>query len=56
MMVATDLYEKRIEGDEPETIEVVPWKLDRIDELLARDDFTEARSILALMLLLKRLK
>ncbi len=55
MMVAKDLYKKRVEGDEPEPIEVVPWKLDDTDALLARDDFTEARSIVALMLLKDRL-
>ena len=55
MVVATGLYEKRLEGDEPEPIEVVPWRLDNIEALMARDDFTEARSILALMLLQQRL-
>jgi len=48
LILATDLYEKRLPGDEPEEIEVVPWQLSKLDELLARDDFTEARSIAAL--------
>lgn len=50
MVLATDLYPQRIEGDEPEQIEVVPWSLDKLDDLLAQDDFTEARSIAALFL------
>jgi len=29
---------------------VIPWPLNRIDELLARPDFTESRSISALLL------
>jgi ADP-ribose diphosphatase len=50
-VVAQDLYEERLPGDEPEILEVVPWKLDNIDALLARDDFHEARSIAALLML-----
>ncbi len=37
-------------GDEPEPIEVVPWPLADPDGLLARPDFTEARSVAALFL------
>jgi len=48
IVVAQDLYPDPLPGDEPEPIEVVPWRLDRIGELLGRDDFTEARSIAAL--------
>lgn len=50
MVLARDLYEKKLPGDEPEPIEVVPWQLSRLDELLTRDDFTEARSIAALFM------
>ena len=50
LVLAQDLYECRAVGDEPETIEVVPWRLDRLDELLARDDFSEARSVAALFM------
>lgn len=50
VLLARDLYPKRLPGDEPEEIEVVPWKLARFDALLAREDFTEARSIAALFL------
>lgn len=50
VVVARDLYPEKQQGDEPEEIEVVPWPLNRIDELTARDDFSEARSIAALFL------
>ncbi len=51
IILASDLYPKRLEGDEPEPIEVVPWKIAEFDRLLERDDFTEARSIAAFYLL-----
>ena len=50
IVLAEDLYEERRQGDEPEAIEVVPWKLDRLTELLAHDECTEARSIAALFM------
>ena len=54
VVVARDLYPETLEGDEPEPLEVVKWPLAKIDELLARDDFTEARSIAALLLVDKQ--
>lgn len=48
VVLARDLYEKRLPGDEPEPLDVVPWSMDRLDELVAREDFTEGRSIAAL--------
>ncbi len=51
LVLAQELYPSKLEGDEPEPIEVVPWKFSEIDELLKRKDFTEARSIAALYLL-----
>lgn len=50
IVLARDLYPRTAEGDEPEPIEVVPWKLSHIQELLAQADLTEARSIAALFL------
>lgn len=55
LVLAQDLYLSRLEGDEPEPIEVVEWKFSEIDALLAREDFTEARSIAALFLAKKHL-
>ena len=43
-MLARDLYPERLPGDEPEELEVVPWKLDALHELILREDFSEGRS------------
>jgi len=55
LVLASDLYPQRLPGDEPEPIEVVPWRLDDLPALLARGDFTEARSLAAFLLLRERL-
>ncbi len=51
IFLAKDLYEKWLEGDEPEPLEIVLWKLSEYKSLLAQSDFNEARSIAALMLI-----
>ena len=56
IIIARDLYEERLDGDEPEELEVIPWKLDNIHELVASGECTEARSIAALFLTLNFLK
>ncbi|MCG9739410.1 ADP compounds hydrolase NudE [Shewanella insulae] len=56
IFVAEDLYESRLEGDEPEPIEVVRWPLNQWSELLLEDDFSESRSVSALFLAQKHLK
>ncbi|MEW5757444.1 MAG: ADP compounds hydrolase NudE [Pseudomonadota bacterium] len=48
VILAQDLYPQRMAGDEPEEIEVVPWRIDNLSELIAHDECTEARSIAAL--------
>ena len=50
IVLAEELYRQQLPGDEPEEIEVIPWSLDDTARLLARADFTEARSIAALFL------
>ena len=50
IVLAQDLYEKREIGDEPEEIEVIPWQLNELPELLRHAECTEARSIAALFL------
>ncbi|MBT3062344.1 MAG: ADP compounds hydrolase NudE [gamma proteobacterium symbiont of Ctena orbiculata] len=50
VILARDLYPDRQPGDEPEPIEVVPWRLRDWDELIGQPDLTEARSIAALYL------
>jgi len=54
IVLAEDLYPHKIEGDEPEEIEVVPWQLSRLDALLAQQECTEARSIAALFMVRER--
>ncbi|MGH8114518.1 MAG: ADP compounds hydrolase NudE [Rhodanobacteraceae bacterium] len=50
VVLAEDLYPSRLPGDEPESLEVVPWKLSELHLLLARDDVSEGRSIAALFI------
>jgi len=56
IFLAEDLYESRLEGDEPEPIELVPWPLERWQELLDMNDFSEGRSVSALFLAMKQLR
>ncbi len=56
IVLAENLYPSKLEGDEPEPIEVIKWPFDKIDQLLEREDFTEARSIAALYLMQQSLK
>lgn len=51
VVLASDLYPKKLEGDEPEEIEVIPWKISEVDTLLAHPEFHESRSIAALLLI-----
>lgn len=50
VVLARDLYEEKLEGDEPEEIEVVPYKLDDLDQLLMLEEFSEGRAMAALFL------
>ena len=50
LVVARDLYAERLIGDEPEELEVVPWKLSELDALMLREDFSEGRSLAALFI------
>ena len=56
LYLAQDLYESPLQGDEPEPIEVVPWKIKDLPELLNREDFHEGRALAALYLLEKHLE
>ena len=55
LFLADDLYPEKLEGDEPEPLELVPWQLSEIDSLLAHPDFIDMRSISALLLLARKL-
>lgn len=57
LVLATDLFEQSLDsGDEPEPLQVIRYPLQDIDSLLQRDDFTESRSIAAVLLVLRTLK
>lgn len=56
IFVAEDLYESRLEGDEPEPIELVPWPLTDWQDLLNHSDFSESRSVSALFLVQQHLQ
>ena len=55
IVYATDLYQQKLDGDEPEPIEVLYWDLNKLHDLLNNEEFTEARSIAALFLLKNQL-
>lgn len=50
VVLARDLYEKRLPGDEPELMEVVRWPLAKLGELVTREDVSDGRAIAALFI------
>ncbi|WP_159567009.1 ADP compounds hydrolase NudE [Budvicia diplopodorum] len=50
IVLAEDLYEHRLEGDEPEPLTLVPWPRSHMMKLLEQHDFNEARNVSALFL------
>lgn len=48
VVLARDLYPEKLQGDEPEELEVIPWPLADLHTLVQRPDCTEGRSIAAL--------
>jgi len=56
LFIAEELYPEKLEGDEPEPLDIVRWPLAQAEELLTHLDFCEARSITALLLTLRSLK
>ena len=56
LVLARDLYPQRLAGDEPEELEIVPWKLDDIGQLILREEFSEGRSVAALFIVREWLK
>lgn len=50
VVLARDLYPEKLPGDEPEDLELVPWPIEDLHELVLRDDCTEGRSIAALFI------
>jgi ADP-ribose diphosphatase len=56
IIIAQDLYPEKLIGDEPEELEVIPWQLCNLNELLMTGECTEARSIAALFMTIEYLK
>ena len=50
VVLARDLYPERLHGDEPEELEVVPWKLSELHTLLLEPEVGDGRSIAALFI------
>ncbi|BFU60567.1 MULTISPECIES: ADP compounds hydrolase NudE [Rodentibacter] len=51
IVIAEDFYSCKLEGDEPEPLEIVRFPLTKLDELLAEPHFNEARNLTALYML-----
>lgn len=56
VLMATDLYPKRLPGDEPEPLIVETHAIEELPALLLRDDFHEARAIAALYIARDKLR
>ncbi|MGC8731016.1 MAG: ADP compounds hydrolase NudE [Halothiobacillaceae bacterium] len=50
VVLARDLHHAPLPGDEPEPIEVVPWPLERLGELIGLPECSEARTLAALFM------
>lgn len=50
LVLAEGLYPERLPGDEPEELEVIPWRLDQLDRLMLREDCSEGRSLAAMFI------
>lgn len=50
VVFASGLYPCKLEGDEPEPLELVSWPVNKVDELMVSNEFCEARALAALAL------
>lgn len=50
VVLARALYPAPLPGDEPEPLEVVPWALSRLHELIALPECSEARTLAAMFM------
>ena len=55
IVLARDLFVKKLQGDEPEPLEIVKWPLSDYNALLLRDDFISSAAVAALLLAKERL-
>ncbi|WP_044470043.1 ADP compounds hydrolase NudE [Mannheimia massilioguelmaensis] len=56
ILLASDFYESKLEGDEPEPLELIRYPLANIDKLLNDPEFYEAKNLVALYTLRDYLK
>lgn len=50
VVLAQDLFPEKLPGDEPEELEVVPWPLARINDLIGHPECSEGRTLAALFI------
>jgi ADP compounds hydrolase len=55
IVLAEQLYPEKLPGDEPEPIEVIPYSLCELDQLIASEAFYEAYAVAALYMVRDRL-
>lgn len=55
IFIAQQLYPSRLQGDEPEPLEIVPVPLAQLDDLVQDAEFGDARTLAAVMLLQRTL-
>ncbi|WP_439258080.1 ADP compounds hydrolase NudE [Lonepinella sp. BR2271] len=48
ILVARDFYPSKLEGDEPEPLDILRFPLAKLDELLNNPDFCESRNLVAI--------
>lgn len=56
LVLARDLYEQPLPGDEPEPLETLYWSLDRLNELVQHPELSEARTLAALYMVRDQLE
>jgi ADP-ribose diphosphatase len=56
IFLASELSHDPLEGDEPEVLETQDWPINEFDALRTRQDFTDARCVLATYLVASQLK
>jgi ADP-ribose diphosphatase len=50
VVLARSLYRRRKRGDEPEPLDLLKWPITRLEELLHREDISDARTLAALFI------
>ncbi len=50
VVLARELYADPLQGDEPEPLEIIPWPLEGLNELIAHPECSEARTLAAMFM------